>query len=73
MAITVDFSKKYAHLICTCIPKNQIESYPSNIQIPEKYRQKFIHPEDGFVKLFCEEYGKSNNDERVNEYDWAGS
>lgn len=57
MAITIDFSKKNAHLICPDIPKVQLRSYPS-IDIPEKYRKKFIHPEDGFVKMFCEEYDK---------------
>lgn len=56
MAITIDFSKEFADLICTNIPKTQMESYPNGLQIPEKYRKKFIHPENGFVKLFCEEY-----------------
>lgn len=56
MAITIDFSQKYAHLICTDIPKRQPPSYPYTAEIPEKYRKKFIHPENGFVKLFCEEY-----------------
>lgn len=56
MAITVDFSKEYANLICTDIPKRQVLPYPYNTVIPEKYQKKFIHPENGFVKLFCEEY-----------------
>ena len=60
MAITIDFAKKYAHLICSDIPKMTLGSYPYSAPIPEKYRKKFIHPENGFVKLFCEEY-----DERV--------
>lgn len=63
MAITIDFSKKYSHLICSAIPKMRLQSYPYAPQIPEKYRKKFIHPENGFVKLFCEEYDKPNNDE----------
>ena len=61
MAITIDFSKEFADLICTDIPKTQMESYPNGPQIPEKYRKKFIHPENGFVKLFCEEYDKSDS------------
>jgi len=63
MAITIDFSKKYAHLICPDIPKIQLRSYPYNVPIPENYRKKFIHPEDGFVKLFCEEYDESDRKE----------
>lgn len=61
MAITIDFSKEFADLICTDIPKTQMESYPNGPQIPEKYRKKFIHPENGFVKLLCEEYDKSDS------------
>lgn len=63
LAITIDFSKKYAHLICPDIPKLGLKSYPYSTPIPEKYRKKFIHPEDGFVKLFCEEYDKSDSEE----------
>ena len=66
MAITIDFSKKYAHLICRDIPKKRFQSYPYGPQIPEKYRQKFIHPENGFVKLFCEEYDKSDDEKCKN-------
>ena len=44
------------HLIYKDIPKLQLQSYPNQPQIPEKYRKQFIHPEDGFVKKFCEEY-----------------
>ena len=61
MAITIDFSKEFADLICTDIPKLQLGSYPYSTPIPEKYRKKFIHPENGFVKLFCEEYDKSDS------------
>ena len=63
MAITIKFSKEFADLICKDIPKTQMESYPSSHPIPEKYRKQFIHPENGFVKLFCEEYDKSDNEE----------
>lgn len=63
MAITIDFSKKYAHLICPDIPKLRLQSYPYGPQIPEKYRKNFIHPENGFVKLFCEEYDKFDSEE----------
>ena len=63
MAITIDFSKKYANLICPDIPKIQLGSYPCTTPIPEEYRKKFIHTESSFVKLFCEEYDKSDNDE----------
>ena len=57
MAITIDFSKKYEHLICNDIPKLQLHSYPYQNPTPQKYRKKFIHTEDGFVKKFCENYG----------------
>lgn len=63
MAITIDFSEKYAHLICSDIPKLQLGSYPYSTPIPEEYRKKFIHTENSFVKLFCEEYDKSDDDE----------
>lgn len=56
MAITIDFAEKYKHLICEDIPKLQLQSYPNQPQIPEKYRKQFVYPEDGFVKKFCEEY-----------------
>ena len=57
MAITIDFAKKYAHLIPTGLPKVQLESYTHNNQVPKKYRKKFVHQEDGFVQKFCEDYG----------------
>ena len=38
MAITIDFAKEFANLICTDIPKKQMESYPNRPQIPEKHR-----------------------------------
>lgn len=56
MAITIDFAQKYSHLICHDISKQRLRSYPNQPQIPEKYRKKFIHPENGFVKMFCEDY-----------------
>ena len=62
MSITIDFSKEFADLICSDIPKSQTSSYPNGTDIPEKYRRKFIHTENGFVKLFCEEYDKSVED-----------
>lgn len=61
VAITIDFPKEFADLICTDIPKMQIEEYPNGPQIPKKYRKKFIHPENGFVKQFCEEYDEPTN------------
>ena len=61
MAITIDFSKEFADLICTDIHRTQIEAYPYSPTIPEKYRKRFIHPENGFVRLFCEEYDKSDS------------
>jgi len=63
MAITIDFSKKYSHLICHDIPKKRLGPYPNASTIPEKYRKKLIHPENGFVKLFCEDYDESDSDE----------
>ena len=56
MSITINFAEKYKDLICEDIPKIQCESYPHQNPIPEKYRKKFVHPENGFVKLFCEDY-----------------
>ena len=56
MAITIDFAEKYKHLICEDIPKLQLQSYPNQPKIPEKYRKQFVHPENGFVKMFCEDY-----------------
>ena len=56
MAITIDFTKEFADLIHEDIPKIQLQSYPNQLQIPEKYRKQFIHPENGFVKMFCEDY-----------------
>ena len=56
MAITIGFAKEYEHLICKDIPKLQLQSYPNQPQIPEKYRKQFVHPENGFVKMFCEDY-----------------
>lgn len=60
LAITIDFSKEFADLICIDIPKVQTSSYP-RMELSEKYRKQFIHPENGFVKLFCEEYDESSN------------
>ena len=62
MAITIDFAKEYAHLICPDIPKVQLRSYPYQITVPEKYRKQFVHPEDGFVKKFCESYDERESD-----------
>lgn len=71
MAITIDFAKEFANLICTDIPKLQLRSCPYSTPIPEKYRKKFIHPENGFVKLFCEEYD-NNTTESANALDKIG-
>lgn len=65
MAITIDFSEKYKHLICEDIPKYRLKSVEdrggylvreSKPRIPEEYRKKFIHTPDSFVCKFCEEY-----------------
>jgi len=51
--ITIDFAKKYAHLICKDIPKLQLQSYPYRIQLPKEYRKTFIHTEESFAYKFC--------------------
>lgn len=51
--ITINFAEKYAHLICKDIPKLQLRSYPYGLLLPDKYRKKFIHAEDGFAYKFC--------------------
>lgn len=65
MALTIDFSKKYSNLICEDLPKKQLTSVEdrggyligdNKPTIPEKYRKNFVHPREGFVTLFCEEY-----------------
>ena len=66
MAITIDFAKKYAHLIPTGLPKVQLHSYSHNNQVPEKYRKEFVHTEDSFVKKFCEDYGERKETKRLN-------
>ena len=65
MAITIDFSKKYAHLIPKDIPKFRLGLSRYTTPIPEEYRKKFIHPENGFVKLFCEEYDERDSTENA--------
>lgn len=55
MAITVNFAQEFSDLICEDIPLTRCESYPSNLQVPEKYHKEFIHTPNGFAKLFCEE------------------
>ena len=62
MAITVEFSEEFADLICTDIPETQIESYPNGPRIPKKYSKEFIHSENGFAKLFCEEYDEAEKE-----------
>ena len=47
--ITINFTEKYAHLICKDIPKLQLRSYPYGPSLPDKYRKKFIHTEEGFA------------------------
>ena len=52
--ITIDFAKKYAHLICDDIPRLQLKSYPYRTPIPQRYIiKKFIHTEDSFAYEFC--------------------
>ena len=64
MAITIDFKNKYANLIVDGIPRIQLKSEDdSDIpmisgNIPDKYRKAFIHPENGFVNLYCKDYDK---------------
>jgi len=59
MAI-IEFSKIFSHLVRHDIPKTQLQSYPCNLPNPEESHKKVIHPENGFVKLYCEEYDKSD-------------
>ena len=65
MAITIRFSEKYSNLICKDLPKKQLKSVEdrggyltrdNKPTIPEKYRKTFVHPREGFVNLYCEEY-----------------
>ena len=56
MAIKIDFSEKYGNLIHADVPATQVGEYPQDTPVPEKYCKQFTHPENGFVKLFCEEY-----------------
>ena len=63
MAITIDFAKKYAHLIPAGLTKVQLYSYPRSNSVPKKYRKEFAHTEDGFVKRFCEDYGERQDKE----------
>lgn len=66
MAITIDFSRKYANLRCEDLTIKQLSSqceYCSDIpmireNIPDKYRRPFIHPENGFVNLYCKAYDR---------------
>ena len=51
--ITINFTEKYAHLICKDIPKLQLRSYSYGPSLPDKYRKKFIHTEEGFAYKFC--------------------
>lgn len=66
MAIDIDFSSKYAHLINKDLPRVQLKSEDdSDIpmisgNIPDRYRRYFIHPGDGFVKKYCEDYVRPN-------------
>lgn len=57
----IDFTKEYADLICEDIPKIRLESYPHRNPVPENYRKKFIHPENGFVKKYCEDYDERSS------------
>lgn len=65
MAITLDFKSKYANLIDGDIPRIQLKSEDDSdipmisSNIPDKYRKAFIHPENGFVYLYCKDYAKS--------------
>lgn len=51
--ITINFAEKYAHLINKDIPKKQLQSYPYSPLLPDKYKKKFIHTEEGFAYKFC--------------------
>lgn len=61
MAITIDFAKKYAHLITTSLPKVQLHSYPHHNPVPKKHRKKFVHTKGSFVKKFCEDYDEEKD------------
>ena len=74
MAITIDFSSKYANLINEDLPRIQLKS-KDDYDIPmirenisDKYRRQFIHPEDGFVKKYCEDYDRSNEPIKRKKY-----
>lgn len=65
MALKVNFSQKYSNLIFNDLQKYKLTSVEdrggyltgeNRPVIPEKYRKQFIHPTDGFVAQYCEEY-----------------
>ena len=72
MAISINFSEKYAHLINDDIPEvtmhtlddgNDIPMFTGNI--PDRYRKPFVHTEDSFVAKYCQDYGNNNALKRV--------
>ena len=74
MDIDIDFSLKYANLINKDLPRIQLKSEDDSdipmisSNIPDKYRRQFIHPEDGFVKKYCEDYDKSKEPIKRKKY-----
>ncbi len=65
MALTINFREKYRDLINPNIPKHQLKSIEdrggyldgdTKPCLPEEYRRKAVHPPEGFVALYCEEY-----------------
>lgn len=65
MALKIDFSQKYSNLIIDDLSEYKMTSpedrggYLAGDDrpiIPEKYRRKFLHPDNGFVSQYCEEY-----------------
>ena len=53
MAITINFAEKYANLKGEGIPARQAQGSPDKVQLPEGYGREWVHPENGFVNLFC--------------------
>jgi hypothetical protein len=72
MAISIDFSVKYAHLINDDIPKTIMHTMDDgsdipmlSSDIPDEYRKPFIHTEDSFVTKYCRYYGEKSKLKRV--------
>lgn len=65
MAISIDFKKKYEHLIPKDVLPCRVELIDGDSDIPmvacntqKKYKREFIHPKNGFVEKYCKSYDK---------------